>query len=271
MIRKHRFRWGLATTLLILLIGISCNVVPLQYQESKPIETLDIEDEINILFIGNSHTFYNDLPVVFEDLAHNGGHKVNAAVMAEGGWSLLQHAQSNITIEQINQHPWDYVVLQEKSSLPVNPIDRRDSMYPAVRTLNQEVENIGGEVILFMTWGRRDGLPEIALNNYDEMQSELEIGYMRIADELDLMVSPVGKAWAQALDYYPDIQLWQTDGSHPSRVGSYLAACVFYAVVFMESPEGLTYFSGIEPELGGSIQMIAAKTVFEDPVQWQIK
>jgi len=256
---------------LILLIGISCNVVPPQYQESNPIETLDIEDEINILFIGNSHTFYNDLPEMFEGLARSAGYIVDAAMMAEGGWSLLQHAQSNITIEQIKQHPWDYVVLQEKSSLPLNRIDRRESMYPAVRTLDQEVESIGGEVILFMTWGRRDGLPGTSLNNYDEMQSELEIGYMIIADELDLMIAPVGRAWAQALDNNSDMQLWQTDGSHPSRIGSYLAACVFYAVIFMESPEGLTYLSGIEPELGGSIQMIAAKTVFEDPVQWHIK
>jgi hypothetical protein len=93
---------------------------------------------------------------------------------------------------------------------------------------------------------------------------------MGIADELEATVSPVGIAWREVRQQYPDINLYKDDGSHPNRRGTYLAACVFYAVVFQQSPEGLRYTGGLSPEETAVLQRIAAETVLSDLERWHI-
>jgi hypothetical protein len=68
------------------------------------------------------------------------------------------------------------------------------------------------------------------------MQEEVAAGYFAIADELDLFVAPVGVVWQNALEDEPDLDLWMLDGKHPTPLGSFLAASVFYALIFNESP-----------------------------------
>jgi hypothetical protein len=66
------------------------------------------------------------------------------------------------------------------------------------------------------------------------------------------------------------LDLWQADGSHPSEQGTYLAACVFYAAIFHQSPEGLSYLAGLTKETPTFLQRIAASTVPDNPAQWNL-
>jgi len=271
MNQKHRFRWVILGGILLLIIGISYIVVQSQCQDAQFIQDDDTPKEYQILFIGNSYTFSNDLPQIFAKLAQSGGYDMSTAMLAEGGWTLNKHSQSKETIERIQGQSWDHVILQEQSVIPTNPEERQQFMYPAIRLLHKEVEEMGGEVILFMTWGRQSGLPESSFRDFREMQVEVEQGYQIIADELELMVSPVGTAWQNALNKNPHLELWGVDGSHPNMIGTYLAACVFYAVIYQDSPEGLVYTAGLDLNTAQSLQWIAAKTVFEDLERWNIK
>jgi len=63
----------------------------------------------------------------------------------------------------------------------------------------------------------------------------------------------------------PQLNLWQDDGSHPNEQGTYLAACVFYAVIFQKSPEGLSFTAQVPSETAGTLQKIAAQTVLNTP------
>jgi hypothetical protein len=80
----------------------------------------------------------------------------------------------------------------------------------------------------------------------------------------------VGYAWQAALKQNPSLNLWQDDGSHPSEAGTYLAACVFYAVVFRASPEGLSYRNNLSKEGAQALQKIAADTVLNDTAKWRL-
>jgi hypothetical protein len=133
-------------------------------------------------------------------------------------------------------------------------------MYPAVRTLYEKVHEKGGTVILFMTWGRRDGLLDAGYENFDDMQQQIYMGYMEIAHELGVIVAPVGVAWQNGIKKDPQLPLWGADGIHPSEEGSYLSACVFYATIFGKSPEGLNS-AGLSEEMAQILQVIAAETV----------
>jgi hypothetical protein len=224
-----------------------------------------------VLFVGNSYIFTNDLPDMFAKLARSGGYEVSVEVSAKGGWTLDLHTQTKTTIENLEQRRWDYVVLQEQSVIPAQPEERENRMYPAVRFLNAKIEDSGADAILFLTWGRRDGLSREGFEDFAAMQAELELGYMGIADELDLMVAPVGIAWQGATKSDSELTLWSEDGSHPSEKGVYLAACVFYAVVFRRSPEGLGYVAGLSEEEARYLQSVVAETVLEDTGRWNIR
>ena len=99
------------------------------------------------------------------------------------------------------------------------------------------------------------------------MQSAIDDGYLAIAAEEQAAVAPVGVAWSTMLNQ-PHPGLWQDDGSHPTTAGTYLAACVFYATIFHQSPRGLTYRADLSPVDAAMLQTIAADTVLSDTRKW---
>lgn len=218
-----------------------------------------------VLFMGNSYIYSNKLPNTFAELAKAGNHTVEVEMSAQAGWTLTHHVQSADTLEMLNSTKWDYVVLQEQSQIPAIPDDRTSRMYPAARILVQEIENAGATPLFFLTWGHRRGLRRDGMPNYESMQAELNNGYYGIAEELNAPVAPVGIAWQKTVQEHPELTLWQDDGSHPSAEGTYLAACVFYAVIFNESPVGLTYPEGLSRDTAEILQTIAAQTVLDNP------
>ena len=212
-----------------------------------------------VLFLGNSYTFVNDLPNTFARLAKSGGHKVAVGMSAQGGWTLVDHVQSRDTLNLLNSRKWNYVILQEQSEIPSVGQSRTYSMYPAARTLVQQIRDSGAIPVFFLTWAHRDGFPASGMNNYEAMQAQLNHGYYGIATELNVPVAPVGSAWRLALTEHPELALWQEDGSHPSEQGTYLAACVFYEAIFQESPLGLKYRADLSAEVARTLQTIASK------------
>jgi hypothetical protein len=222
---------------------------------------------LRVLFIGNSHTFTNDLPDRFVELMRAGGHAVEAGQSAHGGWSLSDHVASAETLGRIAGGDWDYVVLQERGWVR----DAEEEMYPAVRTLDAKIRAAGVETVLFMTWGGRRGMAIPSVPDYESMQAQVAANYLRIAHELDLVVAPVGIAWQQALALDPELELWGRDGSHASLAGTYLAASVFYGVFSGESPEELAYTAGLPEDTVHFLQRVAAETVLAEPEQWTIR
>jgi hypothetical protein len=225
---------------------------------------------MQVLFIGNSYTYVNDLPSMFASLAKSGGHRVKVDMVAEGGMMLADHAKSQTTLDKIKSAKWDFVVLQEQSQIPAVMQVRNAQMYPPARTLVSLIRENGAEPVFYMTWGHRSGWPENGLTSYESMHQGLYDGYVSIVHELDTRVAPVGVAWAEAHKQDQRLSLWQEDGSHPAMQGTYLAACVFYAALFGESPEGLSYRSDLSEEEAQWLQKIAADAVLQDKSKWNI-
>jgi hypothetical protein len=216
-----------------------------------------------VLFIGNSYTMVNDLPGTFTKLACSGGHKVEAAMAAKGGWKLSDHLASSKTMDLIKQQKWDWVVLQEQSEVPAIDALRLMYMYPAARQLVSEIRKNGSKPMFFLTWGHRDGLPTSGLATYHDMQTQLGVGYTSMALELHVPIAPVGTAWEKNLSQANPLSMWAEDGSHPLMGGTYLAAAVIYASTFGQSPLGLGYDAGLTQDVAGQLQSLAADTVLK--------
>ncbi len=221
-----------------------------------------------IFFIGNSYTSVNDLPTMFSNLAWAGGHRVETAVRAPGGWTLLDHSHSSDTNGVIASSKWDIVVLQEQSEIPAVESLRQSFLYPGARDLVPPIRDDGAQPMFFVTWAHRNGSPVNGLPDYLAMQSALDNGYLFIAHEQNAALAPVGPAWASIVNQGGATGLWQDDGSHPTTKGTYLAAAVFYAAVFLQSPVGLKFQAGLSSAEAEQVQKAASDTVLTDPSSW---
>jgi hypothetical protein len=224
------------------------------------------DDTLRVLFIGNSHTYVNDLPTLFVNLAQSGGHAAVKDMSAPGGYTLEQHTTNATTLAKIGQGTWDYVVLQEQSEYPVIEYYRDSSMYPSARILNSLIRSYGQHTAFYMTWGWRDGGQHTinghsspVFRDYYHMQDSVTSAYTQIASELNALLVPAGNAWKIAKTIDSTLILWLDDGYHPQLIGSYMAACVFYAKFFNESPIGLSYTAGISPETAAFLQTCASQ------------
>jgi len=180
-----------------------------------------------VLFIGNSYTYYNDLPAMVAGLAAAGGKSLDVHHVTAGGVTLEWHTQNEAALDALRDGVWDFVVLQEHS---IRPVQDTSKMFQAVGILQSLIAPTGAQTVLYMTWARK---------HFPEMQAGLARVYNVLAEEIGARVAPVGLAWEDALLADPSLPLYTDDKSHPTPLGSYLAACVFYATFFGESPVGL--------------------------------
>ena len=222
-------------------------------------------DSLNVLLLGNSYTYVNNLPELFEGLALAADRTLITTSNTPGGHTLDGHSENATSLSLIASGGWDYVVLQEQSQIPTIEYWRENSMYPAARLLDSLITNVDAATLFFMTWGRENGGQQCIGDycsplfvDYFHMQDSLASAYRRITSELEAVISPVGEAWALARLENPQAALWSTDQSHPSLEGSYLAACVFYATLFNESPLGLNFTGGLTEQLAEFYQQIAS-------------
>lgn len=233
------------------------------------------QDSISVLFIGNSYTYYNDLPGTLNNLAVSLGDKVTYDSQTPGGTSFEGHTNNAATWTKINSNPWDFVVIQGQSQEPSFPDAQVDvNSYPFAKELADSVysNNFCSQAMYFMTWGRENGDPQWGpISTYDGMQERLRNAYLRFADSVDGSVAPVGVAWKYARDNYPTISLYNADQSHPSPEGTYLAACTFYASTFRKSPVGSTFYGGIDPTEAAQLQYAAEVAVLDSLETWFLR
>ncbi|MGH9816665.1 MAG: hypothetical protein ACRD6I_11355, partial [Candidatus Acidiferrales bacterium] len=217
---------------LLALAAIACSG-----EKPAPMPQPRQGDALRVLFLGNSYTYYDNLPRLVEEFAATSGRKIEARMIAPGGASLADHAANAKTLEAIRSGGWDFVVLQEQSALGavylVNGearVANPEAFFAAARKLDGEVRRAGAKTVFYHTWPQREAP--------DSDRAMVDYAYMRIARELHAIVAPVGLAWQQARAEVGGASLYAEDGSHPSRSGSYLAAAVIAAALTGASPVG---------------------------------
>lgn len=230
---------------------------------------------LNVLFIGNSYTYANDLPGTFSQIATAMGDQVNVDSKANGGYTFQMHAQDPITYQKINSQAWDYVIIQGQSQEPSFPFGQVNTQsIPFAMQLADSVyaNHECAQVNYFMTWGRENGDPQWdSINTFYKMNARLRDAYLRIADSSKAGVSPVGSAWRYIRETQPSIQLYVGDGSHPSVAGTYLAASVFYVALFHKAiTPNLVYTAGLDAATAQHLVDAANLVVLDSMNTWML-
>jgi hypothetical protein len=182
---------------------------------------------LTILFIGNSFTARNNLPGLIAQLAAVRGKNIQHRLISAGGASLRAHWNSGTAPAAIKAGRYDFVVLQEQSTLPVKNAKR---MHESIRLFDEAIKSASAKTVLYMTWARQHA---------PQSQQAISDAYTDIGRELGATVVPVGVAWQRFLRKHDQPALHDKDQSHPTLAGSYLAACVFLAVLLKASPVGI--------------------------------
>lgn len=188
-------------------------------------------DSVRILWIGNSFTFYNDVPQMVEDMGKKNGIPVSTTRVLKGGEKFSGHLQNPELHRLLEKGGWDYVVLQEFSSTPAYSTKYvAENIFPFAAEIDSLAKKYSPEVetVYYLTWGHKNGnvrQTDYPLDDtYESMQDRISTTYIDMAYENGGTVAPVGIAWKNVRNHYPEIELYIEDNFHPSLAGSYLGA-----------------------------------------------
>ena len=171
-----------------------------------------------VLFVGNSLTYVNDLPATVGAIGRSVGDTMVISAETAPNLALIDHLTGGSdAVRQLRSNRWDYVVLQQG---PTSSADvYRDSLVLWTRMFDSLVRKAGGRTALFMTW---------PATSQGDVWAGVRTSYHLAARAVDGVFLPAGEAWRIALSRYPGLPLYDTDGFHPSPMGSYLAALEIY-------------------------------------------
>lgn len=248
---------------LFTLVFVTLSLLNLQAQTSSV--------KRKVLFLGDSYTYVNDLPGMITSLALSAGDSLIKDANLIGGYKLIQHFTNSVSTSKIMAGGWDYVVLQEQSQTPA----LQNGNFPlGAQELCQLVKqyNPCAKPMFYMTWGRKNGdalnCPSFPLMcTYAGMDSLTRTEYTLQASYQNGEVSPVGAVWRYLRATNPALNLYQADNSHPTRIGTYVAACCFYATIFKKSPLLITGNDSLTVSDAATIRN-AAKLVVYDSLQY---
>ena len=117
---------------------------------------------IRILFVGNSFTFYNDMPHMLHELAAEdpGAPPSSRSRGSRGSWWLEGATDDKGLVSLVDEIDWDAVVLQERSMVSCGVAGLLDGRVVSIcgRSSPEDRVSAGDPGFLFETWAYRDGL-----------------------------------------------------------------------------------------------------------------
>lgn len=208
--------------------------------------------DLRVLFIGNSYTYFNEIWEHFAAMAREAGYRATVDHVTKGGYTLAQmndpeNEYGAQVAQKLQKDAYDVVFLQEQSHTPVS---NQEAFFAASKALCEKIRAIGARPIFYQTWGRKKGHEVLEKFGWtpEGMSRALAESYRAIGEETQATVSPVGDAFLDVYTNHPEIELYHTDKTHPSPAGTYLAALCHFATLYRQSPLNISYRYGVETE-----------------------
>lgn len=192
------------------------------------------QDTTRVLFVGNSFTYFYNLPQVVAAMALSQDRVIETRQSTVGGSNLEQHWKSEkgtTTRAMIDNGDWDYVVFNNHS---LSAIETPESFMEYGKKFADLVRQRGAEPVFMMTW---------AYKSNPLMQTEITRMHKQLSEETNSDYVPAGPLFAAVRKWRPDLNLF-SDDKHPSSNGTYLLGLAFYKYFTGKStrdiPERLT-------------------------------
>ena len=234
---------------LVLLAGCLGNL-----EGTGGTEPMLIGEGRRALFIGNSYTYFLDIPGIVQAMADSaGGDPIAIETVAGADMALIDHWREGTSRREIAEGGWEWVILQQgPSSVEIN----RDSLRMLTQMFSAEIAKVGAKTALFSAWP--------SATRPQDFDRAIE-SYTLAAGDVDGILLPVAASWKKAWETDADIQMY-ADGLHPSSNGAYLAAATIYSKLLNKTPVGLPFrvrtrrgaLVAVSPTVGAILQNAAA-------------
>ncbi len=171
---------------------------------------------MKVLFLGNSHTFFNDMPELFARFVEKTtGQKPDVTMLAYSGRTLEWHRKEYFSLRFNLMHGgYDYCIIQQAAH-PYPPIESTMEMGKSIIDL---CHRCGVKPVVYMTWAEK---------RFPENQQKMIDTCEKLAQENDALLAPIGRVWQKVQQEQPDIELYHHDGEHAGPYGDFLIASVF--------------------------------------------
>jgi len=225
---------NLYTYLSIIILSLCCFPNFSNAQHSK----------IRVLFIGNSYTYYNNMPALLEHLsaASDNAEKIQTSLIASGGATLEDHLKEEGTLARLKEK-WDYVVIQDQTDFGlvhyVNGENRISTAVPfkvSASKIDSMVKKLGGKTIVLMRPYKSDGnindkyFSNAIYNNFAKRTKSILVPSALIIEKL------------KSKGY----KVFREDSLHPTSLSSYCMAVGIYNSIYKKPVTSRdTVFRGI--------------------------
>ena len=241
--------------------------------------------QMNVLFIGNSLTYYNDMPGMLQKMMNEKNLDINIEQITYPGFSLYAHLENIVeegsenqvrtrkksdqeiteTEKKIQEKEWDIIIMQTGGVTILIPEIRKEKVDPAIKEI-MSLSNSNSKFILFNTWTTKINYPKeycysaIVIDKYSsqgekicspeiangqEYFDALQSGYRELSDNNNISLTRHAQVFQETIGKYPEIDLLE-DAMHPSKEGAFLSACLFYKLISGKDPKSLEYTAGLD-------------------------
>lgn len=171
---------------------------------------------MKVLFVGNSHTFFNDMPELFARFAEKTtGEKPGVVMLAYGGRDYKWHRKEYFALRfNLMYGNYDYCILQQAA----HPYPPEDETMDYGGMIIELCRKYGVKPVVYMTWAEK---------RFPENQQKMIDTCKHLAQKHDALLAPVGAVWQKVQNEYPEIELYFKDGEHAGPYGDFLIAAVF--------------------------------------------
>ncbi|MUP47416.1 DUF4886 domain-containing protein [Gramella sp. BOM4] len=254
-------------------------------------------EPMHVLLIGNSLTYYNDMPQMLQEMLEETDRNIIVEQATHPGFSLEAHLDNIIlesskdqistrkksgeekteTEKKILEKDWDIIVLQTGGVRIMVPEVRNQKVDLAIKQV-KELSHPDTKFYLFQTWVTQveyprefcypaffinpesdidDKICSAKLNNEKDYFNGLQKGYKELSKNNNLALTQHGEIYRKLSLEHPEIDLLE-DSMHPSRKGAFLSACILYRQLTDKDPVNLEYTAGIDPVIGKSLKKAAS-------------
>lgn len=251
-----------ASAATITAIVFSCIMAFSCKNNSNTISGPKNPNALNVLFIGNSLTYANDLPGILQALLISADvGPVEVASVASANFGLQDHWTGGDARPKIAKGGWDVVILQQGPSAT----EGRPSLIQYSELFASEADNIDAQIGLYMVWPSEGHLADF---------SGVRDSYLTAALNVNGLFFPSGEAWRMAWQVDSSLAFYSLDGFHPTRLGTYLAALVIFEQLAGRSPVGLPNVvqaeSGVTITVDSEIATLLQEVAEEANQSWAV-
>lgn len=255
----------------------------------------DPKQQVDVLFIGNSLTYYHDMPQQLQQMLNETHPHYKIAQSTFPGMQLSGHLDQIIvsqtensistfpkvegevtqTEKVIQQKEWDIIIMQTGGVGLLIPENRKEVVNEAIEKVKILATNPNCKFVIFNTWpskttypkqychSAQQGPPEPGkkncspvLHNLEDHLAVLNKAYQSTASETGIARTDHGSKFYTVIKNHPDIELYE-DTYHPNENGAFLNACVFYTFLTESDATQLKFTGNLDPETAAVLKKVS--------------